>query len=121
MENGLTGIVAVIDDHPVTALVKPLLGCNGLGNKEQMPDELTVRDSETVNVCDMFFRHNERMDRRLGIEVLKGDRELILVDDLCDDFFLDDFAKQAVWDRGHFFSPGALPAKLLKKQDRSPV
>ncbi len=87
MENGLAGIMAVIDDHPVSALIKTLFGSDGLGNKEQMPDELTVRDSETVNVCDVFFRHNERMDRRLGIEILKGDRKLVLVDDRCRGFF----------------------------------
>ena len=121
MENGLTSIMAIIDDHPVTALVKTLLGGDGLGNEEQVPDELTVRNSDRVNVCDMFFRHNERMNRRLRVEVLKGNRELILVHDLCGDLFLDDFAEQTVWDGGHFFSPCALPAKLLKKQDRSPV
>jgi hypothetical protein len=43
------------------------------------------------------------------------------VDDLCGDLLLDDTAKQAGWIRAHFFSPCALPANLLKKQDRSPV
>ncbi len=121
MENRLAGIMAVIDDHPVAALIKPLFGSYGFGNKEQVPDDFTVRDDETVDVSDMFFRHNEHMDRRLGIDVLKGDRELVLVDDLCGDLFLDDPAKQAGWIRAHFFSPCVVPEKLLKKQHRSPV
>lgn len=96
MENGLAGIVTVIDDHPVATLIKPFLGRNGLGNKEQVSDDFPVRDNETMNICDMFFRHNERMDRRLGVEILKSDRVFVLVDDRCRDLFFDDVAKQAV-------------------------
>lgn len=121
MENRLSGIMAVIDDHPVTAFIKTPFGGDGLGNKEQVPDELTVRDNETVNVGNMFFRHYNRMDRRLGIDVLKSDRMFIFVDDCCGDLFLDDLAKQAVRSRAHFIFPCAMSAKLLKKQDRSPV
>ena len=107
MENRLAGITAVVDDHPVAALIKPLFGSYGLGNKEQVPDYFTVRDNKTVDVGDMFFRHNEHMDRRLRIDVLKGDRVLVLVDDLCGDLFFDDLAKQAGWARAHFISPRA--------------
>ena len=96
MENRLAGIMTVINDHPVATLIKPFLGRNGLGNKEQVSDDFTVRDNDTVNICDMFFRHNERMDRRLGVEILKCDRVFVLVDDRRRDLFLDDFAKQAV-------------------------
>jgi hypothetical protein len=96
MENRLSGIMAVIDDHTVTAFIKTPFGGDGPGNKEQVTDELSVRDNKTVNVGDMFFRHDERMDRRLGIDVLKSDRVFILVDDCCGDLFFDDLAKQAV-------------------------
>jgi hypothetical protein len=36
------------------------------------------------------------MDRRFWIDVLKGDRQFILVNNLCGDPFLDDSAKQTV-------------------------
>jgi len=121
MEHGLSCILPVIDDHPVTALIKAPFGSDGLGNKEQVPDELTVRDNKTVNVGNMFFRHDERMDRRLGIDVLKSDRMLIFVDYCCGDLSLDDAAKQAVRSQAHFVFPCSMSAKLLKKQDRSPV
>lgn len=121
MKNGLTGIRTVIDDHPVTILIKPPFGSNGLGYEEQVPDDFAVSHDDTVNIGDMFFRHNESMDRRLGIEVLKGDRVLVFEDDLCRDLLLYDVAKQAVLARAHFFSPCALPVKLLKKQHLSPV
>lgn len=121
MENRLSGIMAVIDDHPVTAFIKTAFGGDGLCNKEHVPDELTVCDNETVNIGNMFFRHDERMNRRLGIDVLKRDHEFIFVDDCCGDLFSDDLAKQAVQGRAHFIFLCAMSAKLLKKQDRSPV
>src|SRR6266508_5833093 len=121
MEDRLARIRTVINDHPVTALIKPPFGSKGLGNKEQVPDDLTVRRNDTMNVRDMFFRHNEYMDRRLVIDVLKGDRVFVLVDYLCGYLFFDDPAKQAGWIRGHFFSPCWSQAKLLKKQHCSPV
>jgi hypothetical protein len=46
---------------------------------------------------------------------------LIFVDYCCGDLSLDDLAKQAVRSRVHFIFPCAMLAKLLKKQDRSPV
>jgi hypothetical protein len=121
MKNRLSGIKAVIDDHPVAAFIKTPFGGDGFCNKEQVPDELTIRDNETVNVGNMFLRHDERMDRRLGIDVLKSDRMLIFVDDCCGDLFLDDLTKQAVRNRAHFIFLCAMSAKLLKKQHRSPV
>jgi len=121
MENGLTCVMAIIDDHTITVFIKPLLGSNGPGNEEQVPDDFTVRNANAMNICDMFFGHDERMDRRLGIEILKSDRVFIFVNNRCGDLFLDDPAKQAVWDRAHLFSPCMPPAKLLKKQERSPV
>jgi hypothetical protein len=121
MKDRLAGIMAVVDDHPVTAFIKAPFRGDGLGDKEQMPNELTIRDNETVNIVNVFFRHDERMDRRLGIDVLKSDRVLIFVDDRGGNLFLDDLAKQAVRSRTHYIFPCALSAKLRKKQDRSPV
>jgi hypothetical protein len=46
---------------------------------------------------------------------------LIFMDDCCGDLFFDYPAKQTVRGRAHSIFPCALAAKLLKKQDRSPV
>jgi hypothetical protein len=96
MKNGLAGIMAVIDDHPVTAFIKPSFGSDFFGNKKQVTDDFAVYYGDTVNIRNVFFRDNERMDRCLGIDVLKGDRMLVLMDDLCGDLFFNDVAKQAV-------------------------
>ena len=121
MEYGLSCIKAVVDDHPITTLIKPFPRSNGLGNKEEVANELAVRNGDAMDVSDVFFWHNERVNRRLGIEVLKGDSVLVLVDDHCRDFFPDDVAKNTVGIRTHSFSPGMFPEKLLKKHERFPV
>lgn len=121
VEHGLSCIKAVVDDHPITVFIETFLRSNGLGNKEEVADEFTVRNGDAVDVSDMFFWHNERVNRSLGIEVLKGDCVLVLVENCCRDFFLDDLAKNAVLVRTHSFSPGIFSEKLLKKQERSPV
>ena len=38
MKYGLSGIQAVIDDHPITAFLKSPPGSDGLGNEEEMAD-----------------------------------------------------------------------------------
>lgn len=121
VEHGLSSIKAVVDDHPITALIETLLRSYGLGNKEEVANEFTVCNGDAVDVSDMFFWHNKRVNRRLGIEVLEGDCVLILVEKCCRDFFLDDLAKKTVLVRTHFLSPGRFSEKLLKKQERSPV
>lgn len=121
VEYGLSRVKAVVDDHPITARIETFLRSNGLGNKEEVANEFTVRHGDAVDAGDMFFWHNERVNRRLGIEVLKGDCVLIFVENRCRDFFLDDPAKNTVPIRTHSLSPGMLSEKLLKKQERLPV
>jgi len=97
--------MSIIDDHPVSALIEPFFNGNGFGNKEQMSDELAVCYRNTVNIGYMFFRNNENMYRRLGIEVLKGNSMIIFMDDLCGYLFFYDLAEDAVRISGHFIVP----------------
>lgn len=96
VEHGLSGVFAVINDHPVSVSVEMILRGNGFGDKEQMADKLPVRRDDRMNVGDMFFGHNENMGGRLGIEVLKRDRKRVFMDDFCGNLFCDDLAKNAV-------------------------
>lgn len=121
VEHGLSSIKAVVDDHPITALIETFLRSYGLGNKEEMANKFAVRNGYAVDVSNMFFWHNKRVNRRLGIEVLEGDCVLVLMENRCRDFFLDDLAKNTVRVGTHFVSPGRFSEKLLKKQERSPV
>ncbi len=67
VKDRLPSALTVIDDHPVPALFKSSSGRYGSSNKEQMADELAICDGDAVNICDMFFGDDERMDWRLGV------------------------------------------------------
>jgi hypothetical protein len=42
MENSLSGIASVVDDHAVSALIEVFPGSNGFRNEEKMSDKLSV-------------------------------------------------------------------------------
>lgn len=81
MEYRLSGAAAVINDHPVPALFKLFLGRYGSGNKEQMADKLAICNGDAVDICNMFFGDDERMDRRLRVDIFKYDSIIVLMDD----------------------------------------
>jgi hypothetical protein len=120
MENGLTCIMTVINDHAVAALLKTLLRSKAFCNKEQMSDKFPLRKGDAVNAGDMLFRDKERMDRRLGIDVFKSEGKLVFINDLRRNFSFDDFAENTVWVQRHRF-PQVSAEKLRKKQLRCPV
>src|SRR3990172_9803434 len=121
VEHGLAGAVAVVNDHPVAALFKAFLGGDFPRDKEEVSHELPVRHGDAVNVRDMLFGNDERVDRRLGIDVLEGDRMLVLVDDRGRDLLFDDPAENAVRVGAHDLPPLVCCEKLRKKQHLLPV
>jgi len=117
---GLPGAGAVIDDHPVSLRVQPLVLGYFFCGQEEMADKVSVGFRHAVNIGNMFFGNDECVDGRLRIHVLKGGHEIIFVNDFGRDFFCDDPAENAAWIGAHF-SPSLFSEKLLKKQLRSPV
>jgi len=120
MKDRLSGITAVVDDHPIATIIEPALFSKRLRNEEQMPDELAVYVFNTVNVLDMLFRHDQNMDRRLRVDILECDSMFVFVDQFGGHLFFDYLAEDAVWVVTHFTSPYSR-AKLRKKQLFSPV
>ncbi len=55
-----------------------------------------LRIFEFEDVFDVFFGHNERMDRRLCGNIFKCDDEIIFVNDGRRDLSVNDFAENAV-------------------------
>lgn len=106
MKDGLTGVLSVVDHHPVSFFFKTLPGSNGLGDEKKMTDQFPVGDHNTVNVRYVLLRHNERMDRRLRIDILESDGELILVHKFCGDLSVDDLAEEAVRIECHAYLRG---------------
>jgi len=82
VKHRLPGAAAVINDHPIPVLFKPLLSSYRPRHKEQMADEFAIRDRYAVNICDMFFGDYERMHRRLGVNVFKCYRIIVLMDNI---------------------------------------
>ena len=105
MEHGLSDAFAVINNHPVSVPVETVLSGDSSGDMEQVADKFPIRSSDTMNVGDMFFGNNEEMKWRLGVEVFKCDRPVVLVNDCRGDLFLDDPAKNTVWIFAHSYSP----------------
>jgi len=121
MKNSLSRAMAVVDDHAVAVFIEPFLGRDGFCNKEQMSDQFPVGNSDGMNVRNMLFRDDQRMDRRLRIDIFKGDGKVVFMDDTRSDFLLNDPAKDAVRIKAHLLLPSMTPEKLLKKQHRDPV
>ncbi len=121
MEHGLPSPPSVIDHHPVPFCVKAFVFCNFSGGKEKVPDKLSVGVGHALNIGNVLFRNDQRVDRRLGIGVFEGGDRIVLVNDFRRDLFFDDLAEDAVRIAAHAFSPSGLPEKLLKKQLLEPV
>ena len=67
MKDGLSGIAAVVYDHPVAAFVEPALFSEYLSDNEQMPNKLPIDLFDAVDVLDMLFWHDQNVRRRDGV------------------------------------------------------
>ncbi len=121
MEHGLSGPASVIDHHPVPFCIKTFVFCNFSCGKEKVPDKLPIGVGHALNIGNVLFRNNQRVNRRLGIDVFEGGDRIVLVNDFRGNFFFNDLAEDAVGIAAHAFSPSGPPEKLLKKQLLEPV
>jgi len=87
MEDGLPCVASVVNDHPIAVLIEPEFFSESLRDKEQMSYELPVGVLDTVDVPNMFFRDDQNMGRRLGIDVREGKGVIVLVQEFCGDLF----------------------------------
>lgn len=120
MKYGLSCACAVINDHPVSLRVQALVPRDFFSGQKEMADKVFVGFGHAVDIGNMFFGNDERVDRRLRVHVLEGGHEIVFVNDFGRDFFSDDSAENAARIRAHFLTSPVFE-KLLKKQLRSPV
>ncbi len=121
MKHGLACPAPVIDYHPVPFFIKVFVFCNFSCGKEKVPNKLSVGVGHALNIGNVLFGNDQRVDRRLGIDIFEGGNGVILVNDFRRGLFFDDPAEDAVRIAAHAFSPSGLPEKLLKKQLLAPV
>ena len=96
MKHALAAIDTGIDDDAVPAVGNPLLSCNLVAGQHQTPEERNIRILQLGNRGEMFSRDDERMYRRLGIDVIERDYQLVLIDECCGNSPCDNFAKEAL-------------------------
>ena len=102
VKDGLPGVAAVVNDHSISGLIEPELFSEHLCNKEQMADQFPVVRLNAVDVSNMFFRHDQDMCRRLGIDVHERNGMFIFVNIFHGGLFFYDLAEYALGVWPHF-------------------
>ena len=82
MGDRFSTIFSVIDHHPETVLAQSFLLRNQRDPGQEMPEEFLVPGLRLPNPDDHFFRNEQEMDRGLGSDIAKAERELVLVDNI---------------------------------------
>lgn len=88
--DGLAPIRAIINDETETGVVEALQLGNVLGNVDQMAEQRFVGDLGFGHARDFLLGDDQDMDRRLGIDVVEGQAEVVLEGDLGRDLAGDD-------------------------------
>jgi hypothetical protein len=90
---GLTRIGPIIDNHSVA--LQSFCAGNLAGHQEQVTQEITLLLRGRRQRGDMLFGDDENMGGGLGVDISKGKRPLVFLDDARIRFPLDNLAKNA--------------------------
>jgi hypothetical protein len=96
MENGLSCVSPGIRHDPIAGAPQAFQGCHLRAAHQQSREQRFILRPQVVNGCDMSLRDHQRMDRRLRIDVVKGDRVLILLNKLRRNLLFRDLTKQTL-------------------------
>ena len=96
MKHALATIDTGIDDEAIPGISNPFLFCDFIAGQHQTPEESHIRILQFGNRGEMFSRDDERMYRRLGIDVVERNHQLVLIDERCGNGPCDNFAKEAL-------------------------
>ena len=90
MRDAFTGIGSAVDHDPIAAGEVQLLR-QVARNQKQFADQCSVIISRVRKAGNNFFRHDQDMYWRLGINVVKRNRVVIFPNDFCRDLPRNDF------------------------------
>ena len=96
----LTGILAVVGEYPVAALVDSLLGGNPRRKEQRVGGDDTLCRSQLTQCGEMPAGDHQNVDRRLWMEVTEGNAMFAFADELGSKFAQRDAAENAVRDLG---------------------
>lgn len=96
MPDRLPAVLSLVDHHAIPVL-RDAFPTNDLTDRPvNRGEERTVRVGGHAQSLDMFSGNDEEMNRRLGIDVSKGDDVVVLKNDVGLDFASCNFTKNAV-------------------------
>ena len=91
----LAGIGIAVHDRAVTTIGNTLIGCNLFCRQVHPPNKLGILRFKVVQGSDVVFRNDQKMDRRLWIDVSESQYLIIFIQYVWLDLALRHFAKQA--------------------------
>jgi hypothetical protein len=93
MGHRLAAIQAVVDDDAKSGVLKTFLSRHILRDEEQMAQERLISGRGSVNASDLAFRDDQKMSRRLRIDVVEGEAKVVLISNAGRYFPGDDLGK----------------------------
>jgi hypothetical protein len=101
MENGLARPGSTVNDYPESILRNTLIPGQMIGRSKNITDKSFVFLLQVKERRYVFARHDQEMNRRLRIDVLKSHNGVILIDNVSFDLAFNDAAKKTVAHRTH--------------------
>lgn len=96
MKYALASVRSGVDDDPVPGLGNPLQFRDLTADQQQPSEQLSIRVLQLSQRDHMFSGNDQRMDRRLRIDIVECDHQIVLIDEGCRNSPRDDFAKETV-------------------------
>src|SRR5262245_2959944 len=109
MGDSLPGVLARIRHQPIAGFLYSFEHRDFRTGEKQSCKERLIPIPKILNCRNVLLRDDQRMDRSLGIDVVKGKRVLIFVHELGWNFLVDDLTEQTV----HASSSAAVRSRLL--------
>ena len=81
VEHRLPGAHSAVEDQTKARHFKIVFFGQEFGDSEHRPHQILVRFLDFHEGAHMFFGNDQKMDWRLGIDILDGDEMIILVND----------------------------------------
>jgi hypothetical protein len=107
----LAGVRTVVDHQP-EALAEVQLPRDGAGDDQQVAEHRFVRRRRLAHPGYHLFRYNEKVDGRLGLDVVQDDAAVVLMLDLRGNLAVDDALEDGFRHDGHRIA-GRRPLQLL--------
>lgn len=97
VENSLSAPRSGVDDRPISFGIDLARARQFGRNRYKVPEQRFVSGRRFIQRRQMFSRDNQEVNRRLGIQILKGHNHFIFKNNLGRDGVINDAAKNAVF------------------------